>query len=421
MPSPPKRTVSDTPAEGSSPKQQRTTTEATGPPRPETTTEPQTTKLRITKITVQTKRGEEITAYSCEDATEQQTERILPEPIVNNTEGLDKEKTIEGIGMKQEILSMKEQQVYIEVNIDSLTPSQRSNIIKSRWVLRDKGNNVRARIVAKGYTEAVTDLDEIYASTPIFCVLRALLTLSCNNGWIVRTGDISTAFLHASAATQDFYMYPPREFYNPTDCVVWKLNKAIYGLRSSPSAWQKHLAEVLQQLGLIRNAAEPNKYMTATRDCYILVYVDDLLLLGQQQTVDNIFNQIQQHLLLRPTGTLHFGNTVSFLGRNITNRGDHFEISLSNDCIDKLPADNNMSTCNPAAAPGTASLKSTATAEHEQPLSTDEHAAFRKAVGKLQWMTYTRSDISYATKELARSLTAPTTADQQKLKHLLRY
>jgi hypothetical protein len=145
MPSPPKRTVSDTPAEGSSPKQQRTTTEATGPPRPETTTEPQTTKLRITKITVQTKRGEEITAYSCEDATEQQTERILPEPIVNNTEGLDKEKTIEGIGMKQEILSMKKQQVYIEVNIDSLTPSQRSNIIKSRWVLRDKGNKLNVR------------------------------------------------------------------------------------------------------------------------------------------------------------------------------------------------------------------------------------------------------------------------------------
>ena len=42
-------------------------------------------------------------------------------------------------------------------------------------------------------------------------------------------------------------------------------------------------------------------------------------------------------------------------------------------------------------------------------------------VGKLQWMTYTRPDIGFATKELARSLTQPTTADQQKLKHLLRY
>ena len=42
-------------------------------------------------------------------------------------------------------------------------------------------------------------------------------------------------------------------------------------------------------------------------------------------------------------------------------------------------------------------------------------------VGKLLWMTYTRPDIGFATKELARALTQPTTADQQKLKHLLMY
>ena len=79
-----------------------------------------------------------------------------------------------------------------------------------------------------------------------------------------------------------------------------------------------------------------------------------------------------------------------------------------------------MLNCNPAPAPGTSALKAP-TADHEQPLSTDEHAAYRRTVGKLQWMTYTRPDISYATKELARALQAPTTADQQKLKHLLRY
>ena len=36
-------------------------------------------------------------------------------------------------------------------------------------------------------------------------------------------------------------MYPPEEFYNPGDNIFWKLLKAIYGLRSSPKAWQKHL------------------------------------------------------------------------------------------------------------------------------------------------------------------------------------
>ena len=68
--------------------------------------------------------------------------------------------------MKNEIDAMKKQQVYVEVDIDTLTPEQRKNIIQSRWVLRDKGNNVRARIVAKGYTETVNDLLDIYASEP---------------------------------------------------------------------------------------------------------------------------------------------------------------------------------------------------------------------------------------------------------------
>ena len=62
-----------------------------------------------------------------------------------------------------------------------------------------------------------------------------------------------------------------------------------------------------------------------------------------------------------------------------------------------------------------------AIADHEQALSVEEHAQYKRAVGKLQWVTYTRPDISYATEELARALQKPTTADQQKQKHLLRY
>ena len=418
MPSPPKRQVADDIAEGSATKQQRTSTQQEAPARPEPTPEQPKSRLRITKVTIQTKQGEEITAYSCEDATEQQTERILLEPIVNKTDGLDKMKTTEG--MKQEILSMKQQQVYMEVDINTLTPEQRKNIIQSRWVLRDKGNKVRARIVAKGFTETIHDLDDIYASTPIFCVLRTLLTLASNNGWIGITGDISTAFLHAAAATADLYMYPPKEFYNPEDNIVWKLLKAIYGLRSSPKAWQKHLSEVLQQIGLHRSTAEPNIYMTTTRNCFVLVYVDDLLFLGEEQTVNKLFKAIQQQLLLRPTGTLSTGNTVAFLGRNITNRGDYYEISLADEYVTTLLKETNLQDSKPAPAPGTSALK-TATADHDQPLSTEEHAQYRRAVGKLQWMTYTRPDISYATKELARALQQPTTADQQKLKHLLRY
>ena len=415
-----KRSVNDEISQGSEAKQQRTDTQTVGPARPDTAVEPPSTKQRVARIsavTVATKKGTKITAHSCEDPTEVITEHILLEPILNNTDGLDKQKTIEG--MKKEIEQMKSQQVYTEVSYNTLTPEQQKNIIQSRWVLRDKGNTVRARIVAKGYTETISDMDDIYASTPIFCVLRLLLTLSINNGWTIQTGDISVAFLHALAATSDLYMYPPTEFYTPDSGVIWKLNKAIYGLRSSPKAWQAHLAETLQQLGLHRSTAEPNVYFTTSRDCYILVYVDDLMFLGVDSTINKIFGAIQQHLMLRSTGTLTPGNTVAFLGRNITNMGDHYEISLADSYTTKLLEETSLSSCKPATTPGTSALK-TATAEQEQKLNHEEHSAFRRAVGKLQWMTYTRPDISYATKELARSLQEPTTADQQKLKHLLR-
>ena len=193
MPTPGKREVTDEIAQGSSPKQARTTARATAASRPETAQEPPTTRMRISEVTVTTKKGQKIEATSNEDEQEIKTEKILLEAWVNNTEGLDKEQTIEE--MKQEIKAMKAQGVYTEVHSSQLSPEQRKKIIKSRWVLRQKGNTVRARIIAKGYTEEINDNQDIFASTPIFCVLRMPLVLALCNGWICLTGDISTAFL----------------------------------------------------------------------------------------------------------------------------------------------------------------------------------------------------------------------------------
>ena len=72
--------------------------------------------------------------------------------------------------MNKEIESMKKHQVFTEVHINDIPPEDRKNLIQSRWVHREKGTEVRSRIVAKGYNEVVNDLDDIYASTPIFCI-----------------------------------------------------------------------------------------------------------------------------------------------------------------------------------------------------------------------------------------------------------
>ena len=69
---------------------------------------------------------------------------------------------------------------------------------------------------------------------------------------------------------------------------------------------------------------------------FVMVYVDDLLFLGQPQEVNKTFQEIQKHVLLRPTGTLGVGQTIQFLGRDIYNNGDHFELSLKPEYITTL-------------------------------------------------------------------------------------
>ena len=78
-----------------------------------------------------------------------------------------------------------------------------------------------------------------------------------------------------------------------------------------------------------------------------------------------------------------------------------------------------MTKCNPAPTPGTAANKSTFA--DSEPFTPDQHKVYRRVVGKLQWLSFTRPDMSYSTKELARGLHQLTEADWKKAKHLLRY
>ena len=86
--------------------------------------------------------------------------------------------------------------------------------------------------------------------------------------------------------------------------------------------------------------------------------------------------------------------------------------------MNTLLEEQDMHNSRPVNTPGTAALKITT---DETALTPYEHKQPRRAVGKLQWMTYTRPDTCYATKVQARDLTAPTAHSLQKLKHLLRY
>ena len=215
---------------------------------------------------------------------------------------------------------------------------------------------------------------------------------------------------------------------HPTQTTIRVLHKQEHLLEIEESnVWSQvitksladHLASIMRELGYIWLTSEPNVYKHPEGKAYTMVYVDDLFFVGETEEINNIFNKIQERMLLRATGEASPGNTISFLGRKITNKGDQFDISLDDKYVGNIFHETKLNKCNPATTTGTTAGKSNI--EDEQLRDQQEHQQFRRLVGKPKWLAYTRPDISFATQELARALQQPTIKYQKKWRHLVRY
>ena len=195
--------------------------------------------------------------------------------------------------MQKEMRSMRDFDVFDEVDTKTLPEETLSKAISTRWVkVRKSDGKVRCRVVVRGYTQEVNDRDEVFASTPSLTTLKLLLTLTSAFGWFVTTGDVSTAFLHAPMDT-DIFVIPPLEFY-PEGGVLWKLKRALYGLRNAPKLWQEHFAACMKKNGFERMKSDPNLYVHKEKRLYVLAYVDDLMFFGSKPDVELCVQQLQR-------------------------------------------------------------------------------------------------------------------------------
>ena len=148
--------------------------------------------------------------------------------------------------------------------------------------------------------------DNLFASTPSLVTMRPMRLLLCmamSRNWGITLGDVSTAFLHA-AMSGEVYVWPPKEFYPNGGC-LWKLKKAMYGLRQAPKLWQEHFAEVMtSKLGFRRCKSDPNLYRHESGKLYVLAYVDDLLVVGTDEMRKGLMSRLTEEVLLKETGQL---------------------------------------------------------------------------------------------------------------------
>ncbi|KAF0926070.1 hypothetical protein E2562_021786 [Oryza meyeriana var. granulata] len=120
------------------------------------------------------------------------------------------------------------------------------------WVYKVKKNAAgevikhKARLVAKGYVQQPgVDFDEVFAPVARIESVHLLLALAAQEGWPVHHMDVKSAFLNGELIEEVYVRQPPGFTVAGHEDKVLHLDKALYGLRQAPRAWNAKLDETL--------------------------------------------------------------------------------------------------------------------------------------------------------------------------------
>jgi hypothetical protein len=152
--------------------------------------------------------------------------------------------------------------------------------INCTWVLKLKKNQLmnvpikyKARLYAKGFQKTKgIHYDKTYTPTGKLVSLQMLIIFALNQGLSFHQIDIKSAFLNAPLK-KDIYINPPQGIEIAPNH-VFKLNKAMYGLKQAPNALHHTLPEWLLQIGFRRCEAEPCVFWR--KGTFLYLHVDDL-------------------------------------------------------------------------------------------------------------------------------------------------
>jgi len=145
----------------------------------------------------------------------------------------------------------------------------------------------KARFVAGGHmTDPPSTLT--YSSVVSRDSVRIAFLLAALNGVSILATDVGNAYLNAEPREKVYTTAGP-EFGGELQGKSVLIVRALYGLKSSGAAWRAHLANTLHQLGYNSCLAYPDVWFRPAKKQdgfkyyeYVLVYVDDLLVLSHQ-------------------------------------------------------------------------------------------------------------------------------------------
>ena len=154
--------------------------------------------------------------------------------------------------------------------------------------------------------------------------------------------DYTQVFFNAEVREgEQLYAQPP-DGWNPKILmdgrrVVWKVRKAMLGLRTSLIRWQEHLPSKLKEHGFVQDERDFCLFANTELGTCIGVHVDDMLAVGPSESTKNLLQELAKDMAMR--WGMVTDKPQEFLGRSWCRTPRGYTFGVSRDNVTKLCKD----------------------------------------------------------------------------------
>lgn len=219
-------------------------------------------------------------------------------------------------------------------------------VIQSKWVFKIKTDGTfKARLVARGFQQQCDDMYDIYAPVAKLCTFRILLVIACIFKLPVFHMDVQSAFLYGDINDEVYMSLPGKDKNNSS--TVCKLNKSIYGLKKSPKCWNSKFDSLIKRKGFLQSQNDFCLYYknSVKSKIYVLLYVDDILILGTD--VQDVKQFLHSNFCMKDLGIMSH-----YLGINIKQNVQQGYVELDqSDYLKQILQTHDMNECNSVSTP----------------------------------------------------------------------
>ncbi|RXW14197.1 hypothetical protein EST38_g11655 [Candolleomyces aberdarensis] len=227
--------------------------------------------------------------------------------------------------------------------------------------------------------------------------------------------DVKTAFLYGKL-DEEIYMDQPEGFHQKgQERKVFRLRRAIYGLKQAARAWWQELEKSVRKMGFTRLHSDSGIFIHRGQEGVVnmVAYVDDIIFFGLKVLADQKKLEFMRRWECRDLGT-----PTKFLSMSIQYDGDTIQLDQTA-YLEKVLERFGMGNAKPARTPmveGYYPLK------HTGPNNAVLTRKFQLVIGSLlHLMLGTCPDIAYAVTKLAQHCANPTEEHLAKVFYIMRY